>query len=70
MKMAQPSSQVTFTVRRQEPRLILPAKPTPSEVKQLSDLDDQEGLRFHMPFIAFFRNILIRKVGMRPTLTL
>ncbi|KAJ6946603.1 hypothetical protein NC651_001341 [Populus alba x Populus x berolinensis] len=50
--MARLSSQVSFPVRRQEPRLILPAKPTPSEVKQLSDLDDQGRPSFPYAFYS------------------
>ncbi|KAJ6422529.1 hypothetical protein OIU84_027487 [Salix udensis] len=36
--------------------MIKPAKPTPHEFKLLSDIDDQEGLRFHIPVIQFYRN--------------
>uniref|UniRef100_Q6E593 Benzyl alcohol O-benzoyltransferase n=1 Tax=Petunia hybrida TaxID=4102 RepID=BEBT1_PETHY len=49
------SSELVFTVRRQEPELIAPAKPTPRETKFLSDIDDQEGLRFQIPVINFYR---------------
>uniref|UniRef100_A0A5B7BJL3 Benzyl alcohol O-benzoyltransferase n=1 Tax=Davidia involucrata TaxID=16924 RepID=A0A5B7BJL3_DAVIN len=48
-------SSVPFSVRRREPELVVPAKPTPYEVKQLSDIDDQEGLRFHFPMIMFYK---------------
>ncbi|KAJ1411462.1 Transferase [Sesbania bispinosa] len=44
-----------FTVRRREPVLVAPAKPTPREVKLLSDVDDQKGLRFQIPGIQFYR---------------
>ncbi|KAM0935271.1 putative benzyl alcohol O-benzoyltransferase [Dioscorea sansibarensis] len=50
-----PSSPV-FTVQRQKPVLVTPAKPTPHEFKYLSDIDDQESLRFQMPVILFYRN--------------
>ncbi|XP_052208841.1 alcohol acyltransferase 16-like [Diospyros lotus] len=49
------SSSLTFTVRRQEPRLVVPAKLTPCELKPLSDIDDQQGLRFQVPVIMFYR---------------
>lgn len=49
------SSGLVFTVRRQKAELIPPAKPTPSETKFLSDIDDQEGLRFQIPVINFYR---------------
>ncbi|KAK6784915.1 hypothetical protein RDI58_018370 [Solanum bulbocastanum] len=51
----QSSSQLAFTVRRQKAELIAPAKPTPRETKLLSDIDDQEGLRFQIPVINFYR---------------
>ncbi|RZC52844.1 hypothetical protein C5167_021265 [Papaver somniferum] len=46
---------LVFSVRKQEPELIVPAKPTPYEVKYLSDIDDREGLRFHVPKILLYR---------------
>lgn len=54
--MAEKPSSLVFTVRRQKPEMITPAKPTPHETKLLSDIDDQEGLRFHIPVIQFYRN--------------
>lgn len=45
-----------FQVNCLEPRLIQPAKPTPHETKLLSDIDDQLGLRFHVPFIMSYKN--------------
>ncbi|KAJ4724414.1 Benzyl alcohol O-benzoyltransferase [Melia azedarach] len=45
-----------FSVTRKEPELIVPARPTPREVKQLSDIDDQESLRVNVPVISFYRN--------------
>lgn len=42
-------------MRRREPELIAPAKATPREVKLLSDIDDQDGLRFQIPVIQFYR---------------
>lgn len=52
--MAVPS--LTFTVRRHEPVLVAPAEATPHEFKRLSDIDDQDGLRFHIPVIQFYYN--------------
>lgn len=34
---------------------MAPAGPTPRELKRLSDIDDQDGLRFHIPVIQFYR---------------
>ena len=51
-----PSYPLVFSVRHCEPELIVPPAPTPYELKQLSDIDDQEGLRFHLPFIMFYSN--------------
>ncbi|KAG2708760.1 hypothetical protein I3843_05G188600 [Carya illinoinensis] len=49
------AGSLVFTVRRSEPELVSPSKPTPHEFKQLSDIDDQEGLRFQIPVIQFYR---------------
>ncbi|KAE8707873.1 Benzyl alcohol O-benzoyltransferase [Hibiscus syriacus] len=55
--MATPSVvPLTFTVRRCEPELVAPAKPTPREQKPLSDIDDQASLRFQIPFIHIYRH--------------
>ncbi|GKV07652.1 hypothetical protein SLEP1_g19399 [Rubroshorea leprosula] len=51
-----PTNSLVFTVRRREPELIAPAKSTYREYKPLSDIDDQESLRFQMPIIQFYRN--------------
>ncbi|CAM0948271.1 unnamed protein product [Alopecurus aequalis] len=45
-----------FTVRRKAAELLAPAGPTPRELKRLSDIDDQEGLRFHIPNLLFYRH--------------
>ncbi|KAL8259723.1 hypothetical protein R6Q59_027676 [Mikania micrantha] len=50
------SPLIKFTVRRHEPELIGPAKPTPRELKPLSDFDDQQGLRGHIPVIHIYRS--------------
>ncbi|XP_020114477.1 benzyl alcohol O-benzoyltransferase-like [Ananas comosus] len=47
---------LTFTARRSEAVLVAPAKSTPYELKPLSDIDDQHGLRFYRSGILFFRN--------------
>ncbi|XWS57988.1 hypothetical protein CRYUN_Cryun09bG0220500 [Craigia yunnanensis] len=49
------SSSLVFNVRRFEPELVAPAKPTPREYKLLSDIDGQESLRFQLPVIQFYR---------------
>uniref|UniRef100_A0A2P2J4X5 Benzoyl-CoA:benzyl alcohol O-benzoyltransferase n=1 Tax=Rhizophora mucronata TaxID=61149 RepID=A0A2P2J4X5_RHIMU len=53
--MAPTPTSLVFKVSRREPELITPAKPTPHEFKDLSDIDDQEGLRFQIPVIQFYR---------------
>ncbi|KAL3565160.1 hypothetical protein D5086_033206 [Populus alba] len=54
--MASSPTSLVFKVHRREPELIKPSKPTPHEFKLLSDIDDQEGLRFHIPVMQFYRN--------------
>ncbi|XP_011082158.1 methanol O-anthraniloyltransferase-like [Sesamum indicum] len=46
----------TFMVTPKEPELIVPAQPTPHEIKALSTLDDQETLRCHYPMIMFYKS--------------
>ncbi|CAH1417388.1 unnamed protein product [Lactuca virosa] len=53
--MLQPTTSLTFVVRRQAPELIAPAIPTPHELKPLSDIDDQEALRYHVPGILMYK---------------
>jgi len=48
------SSSLKFTVRRCQPQLVPPAISTPHELKLLSDIDDQEGLRFHVPMVQIY----------------
>jgi hypothetical protein len=48
------SSALKFTVRRKPAVLLTPAAPTPRELKPLSDVDDQNGLRFLIANIFFF----------------
>ncbi|KAJ4724421.1 Benzyl alcohol O-benzoyltransferase [Melia azedarach] len=52
----EPKSCQVFSVTRQQPELIIPARPIPREVKRLSDIADQQGLRFLMPILFFYRN--------------
>ncbi|XP_021856160.2 benzyl alcohol O-benzoyltransferase-like [Spinacia oleracea] len=47
---------LVFNVTRQPAELVPPAGPTPYEFKELSDIDDQDGLRFHVPVIMFYRS--------------
>ncbi|GJN19809.1 hypothetical protein PR202_gb07119 [Eleusine coracana subsp. coracana] len=49
-----------FTVRRRPAVLVPPAAATPRELKCLSDIDDQDGLRFHIPIIQFYRRSVTR----------
>ncbi|CAL5089005.1 unnamed protein product [Urochloa decumbens] len=46
---------ITFAVRRRDPELVVPARKTPRETKRLSDIEDQVGLRWHVPFVLFYR---------------
>ncbi|KAL6218039.1 hypothetical protein ACLB2K_011256 [Fragaria x ananassa] len=54
--MATPTTSLVFKVQRRQPELVPPAKPTPPELKHLSDIDDQEGFRFQIPGIQFYRS--------------
>ncbi|KAF3449610.1 hypothetical protein FNV43_RR10341 [Rhamnella rubrinervis] len=57
--MASPSSHIaaiSFQVKRCEPELVVPAKPTPREVKKLSEIDSQPATRFQIPVIWFYKN--------------
>ncbi|KAF3945948.1 hypothetical protein CMV_027729 [Castanea mollissima] len=51
--LAPSPTSLVFKVRRCEPQLIAPAKPTPHEFKPLSDVDDVE--RCQIPVIQFYR---------------
>ena len=51
--MAPSPTSLVLNVRRCEPELVVPAKLTPHEFKQLSDVDDRE--RHHVPVIMFYR---------------
>ncbi|KAC9618555.1 hypothetical protein R6Q59_027641 [Mikania micrantha] len=49
------TTPLSFNVRRHPPELIVPAKPTPRELKPLSDIDDQESLRFNISLIHIYQ---------------
>lgn len=48
-------ASLAFTVKRSAPVLVAPSKATPHEFKPLSDVDDQDGLRFYRSGLQFFR---------------
>nr|CAD1824911.1 unnamed protein product [Ananas comosus var. bracteatus] len=60
------SSSPVFAVRRGELELVAPAEPTPRELKPLSDVDDQEGLRFYSSGIHVYRSSNGAKDGEDP----
>ncbi|KAF7002504.1 hypothetical protein CFC21_017991 [Triticum aestivum] len=49
------ATSLAFVARRGEPELVAPVGPTPRELKRLSDLDDQESLRFYRSVIYLYR---------------
>ncbi|KAK7269243.1 hypothetical protein RIF29_21963 [Crotalaria pallida] len=64
---SEPSSPpLVFTVHRKEPELVAPATPTPHEIKLLSDIDAQAGVRANIPIIQFYRNDPSKEVGKDP----
>ncbi|KAJ3677202.1 hypothetical protein LUZ60_002926 [Juncus effusus] len=50
------SLPTSFNVHRFEPKLVVPAIPTPHELKPLSDIDDQQGFRFYSSGIHLYKN--------------
>ncbi|XP_010549748.1 PREDICTED: (Z)-3-hexen-1-ol acetyltransferase-like [Tarenaya hassleriana] len=50
------ATSLVFKVHRREPELISPAKPTPRELKKLSDIDDHILVREHVHGILFYRH--------------
>ncbi|KAJ3684494.1 hypothetical protein LUZ61_013658 [Rhynchospora tenuis] len=50
-----PSIERTYTVQRAKPVLVVPAEPTPYEFKPLSDIDDQDGLRFYTKAVHLYK---------------
>jgi len=55
-----------FAVRRRETELVGPARQMPRETKRLSDIEDQVGLRWHVPFVLFYRGRRRQPSGCRP----
>jgi hypothetical protein len=48
-------ASLKFNVTRKPVVLVAPSLPTPKELLYLSNIDDQAGLRFHIPGICFYR---------------
>ncbi|KAJ3672572.1 hypothetical protein LUZ60_007293 [Juncus effusus] len=48
------SNSLRFIARRSKPVLVAPSQLTPHEFKPLSDIDDQEALRFYRSVILFY----------------
>ena len=48
------AKMLNFPVQVSSPELIRPAKRTPTETLYLSNIDDQSGLRNHIPFVHFY----------------
>ncbi|CAN6334577.1 unnamed protein product [Urochloa humidicola] len=63
--MAGAPSLISFPVRRGERQLLAPARSTPYEFKMLSDIDDQDVLRFYRSGIFFYRSN-VSKAGHDP----
>uniref|UniRef100_A0A0E0LM07 Uncharacterized protein n=1 Tax=Oryza punctata TaxID=4537 RepID=A0A0E0LM07_ORYPU len=49
------ATTLAFTVTRSAPELVAPSRATPRELRPLSDIDDQDGLRFYRSGLHFFR---------------
>jgi benzyl alcohol O-benzoyltransferase len=50
------AQSLVFKVKRGAPEFVRPSKPTPHEIKLLSDIDDQEGLRYQTRLIQFYNH--------------
>nr|KYP35317.1 Taxadien-5-alpha-ol O-acetyltransferase [Cajanus cajan] len=48
------TSSLNFRVSTKPPELVVPATPTPRELKLLSDIDDQLCLRLQIPLVFFY----------------
>ncbi|KAL5232501.1 hypothetical protein ABZP36_031277 [Zizania latifolia] len=67
--MACLTAALRFTVWRKPAVLVAPAGPTPRELKRLSDIDDQDGLWFHIPTIQFYqRSAAMREQDLAPVI--
>ncbi|XP_052117707.1 13-hydroxylupanine O-tigloyltransferase-like [Arachis duranensis] len=53
-KSSSSTSSMVFKVTRKPAELVAPAGPTPHELKLLSDIDDQQALRFHYSGVQIF----------------
>ncbi|KAF3448154.1 hypothetical protein FNV43_RR08865 [Rhamnella rubrinervis] len=51
-----PRSQLAFHVKRREPEIVVLAKPIARELKKLSYIDDQEGMRSLFGLFWFYNN--------------
>lgn len=61
------STPLSYKAKRRSPELITPEKPTPYEYKLLSDIDDQQSLRFQLPMIQFYaKNELMMRKNVDP----
>ena len=44
----------TFKITRQPPLIVAPDRPTPRQSLYLSNIDDQAGLRYQIPWVLFY----------------
>ncbi|XP_006657816.2 benzyl alcohol O-benzoyltransferase-like [Oryza brachyantha] len=49
------AATLAFIVTRSAPELVAPSRATPRELRPLSDIDSQDGLRFYRSGLHFFR---------------
>ncbi|XP_057859696.2 benzyl alcohol O-benzoyltransferase isoform X2 [Cryptomeria japonica] len=54
-------ADLKFKVTRQEAVLVAPCLPTPKEHLYLSNIDDQAGLRFHIPVAFFYKHSYLKE---------
>lgn len=53
---ALPRTAPNFTITRKPPVFVAPDRPTPRQSLYLSNLDDQRGVRYHIPRLLFYRS--------------